>query len=57
MGITGLCRRKLYKLRERGKFPMPIRLAANAVAYRPDDVEAWMRANISPRFHFDDRSI
>lgn len=55
LACTKLSRAQLYRLRDRDRFPAPIKLAANAIAYKQDDVERWIQANISPRFHFDDR--
>jgi hypothetical protein len=29
----------------------------NSIGYRQDDIERWMQANISARFHFDKRQL
>jgi len=44
---THLSERTFYRIRERGEFPLPVKLAANArlVVWRSDDVAAWCMAN------------
>ena len=40
---TGLSRTQLYDLKAAGKFPQPLRIGARAVAWREDEIEAWIR--------------
>ena len=40
--VTGLARSTIYKLIGEGSFPRPVRLAARAVAWRSDVVNAWI---------------
>ena len=39
---TGLPRSTLYQRIKDGRFPAPIRIGARAVAWREEDVEAWL---------------
>ena len=38
-----LSRTQLWRLVRAGEFPKPVRLSKNAVAWRRDEVEAWVR--------------
>ncbi len=40
--VTGLARSTIYKLIREGRFPRPVKLAARAVAWRSDVVNAWI---------------
>lgn len=40
--LTGLTRTTLYRLMADGKFPRPARIAKRAVAWRQEDVAAWL---------------
>lgn len=40
--ITGLSKSGLYKLIGEGRFPAPRRVGSRAVAWRRDDVDAWI---------------
>lgn len=42
MGLTGVSRATIYKWIEAQRFPAPVRLGANSVAWRYADVEAWI---------------
>jgi predicted DNA-binding transcriptional regulator AlpA len=53
MACTRLSRNAVNKLRARNRFPVPVKFL-NSIGYRQDDVERWMQANVSARFHFDD---
>lgn len=33
---------RLYRLMNEGKFPRPVKLSTNRVAWREDDVNAWI---------------
>ncbi len=41
---TGLSKSGLYKLVLEGRFPAPRRVGARAVAWRADDVDAWINS-------------
>jgi len=38
----GLGRSRLYDLVAQGKFPAPVRISDRAVAWREDEVDAWI---------------
>jgi len=42
MNITGLSRTTLWRLERAGKFPMRLRLSANRIGWRKDEVEGWI---------------
>ncbi len=42
--ITGLSRCTIWRLENEGKFPRRIKLSANAVGWRSDEVQVWMEA-------------
>jgi prophage regulatory protein len=39
----------LWRLARTGKFPAPVRLGANRIAYRESEIQAWLAAR--PRAH------
>ena len=39
---TCLSRTQVYRLMARGHFPAPIKLSERAIAWRFDDIEAWI---------------
>lgn len=41
---TSLSRAYIYALVKQGKFPSPVRLAARRVAWRSDEIDAWIAA-------------
>lgn len=41
MRVTGLGRSTIYRLMAEDKFPLPVRLAKRAIAWRRIDVERW----------------
>jgi prophage regulatory protein len=41
---TGLSRTSIWELEQAGTFPRRRRLTARAVAWRSDEIEAWMRS-------------
>jgi prophage regulatory protein len=41
--LTGLSRTSLYRFMLNGAFPRPVRLGSRAVAWRAEDVSAWIR--------------
>jgi prophage regulatory protein len=45
--LTGLARSTIYKLLQTGDFPAPVRLTAKSVAWRSEDVSAWIDARVS----------
>lgn len=54
LACTNLSRSQLYRLRERNRFPQPVKTGPRDIGYRRDDIERWIRANVNPRFHFDE---
>ncbi len=41
---TGLSEPTIWRLRQRGDFPTPIRLTARLIGYRAEEIEAWLAA-------------
>ena len=41
--LVPLSRTQVWRLVRAGEFPKPVRLSKNAVAWRRDEVEAWVR--------------
>jgi prophage regulatory protein len=39
---TGVPRSSIYAAIKAGKFPLPVKLSARAVAWRAADIEAWI---------------
>jgi len=46
MALTGYKRTAIYEKITKGEFPGAIRLGARAVAWRSDEVHAWIRGRI-----------
>lgn len=42
LGMIGLGNTSLYGMIGRGEFPAPVRLSAHSVAWREDEVQAWI---------------
>ena len=42
--LTGLGRSTIYRLVAQDKFPLPVRIATRAVAWRRSDLERWSAA-------------
>lgn len=42
--VTGLSRATLYRLISDGRFPAPVKLAANAVGWREAEVREWLES-------------
>jgi prophage regulatory protein len=42
--LTGLSRSALYDLMSKGLFPRAVKLTAKAVAWREDDIAAWLNS-------------
>ncbi len=40
--ITGLPKSSLHNMARDGRFPRPLKLGARAVAWREEDVQAWV---------------
>ena len=40
--LTGLSRTTLWRLEREGKFPERVRLGANSVGWREEEVRAWL---------------
>lgn len=51
-GIVGLGHSRIYELVAAAKFPAPVRLSDRAVAWRSDDILAWIdsRQRVSRKF-------
>lgn len=41
-GIVGLCRSTIWLRVKHGRFPHPVRLGTRSVAWRSQDIEAWL---------------
>ena len=44
---TGLSRSGIYKMMSEGNFPLPVKLTSKAVAWRSDEIEAWINSRTS----------
>ena len=42
--LTGLSRATIYVRMAEGEFPRPIRIGAQAVAWKESDIEAWIES-------------
>jgi len=40
---TGLARSTLYKAVSEGRFPPPVRLTSNTIAWREEEVDRWIQ--------------
>ena len=40
--ITGLSKASIYRKMRTGKFPLPLKLGARAVAWRADEIHEWI---------------
>lgn len=51
LAATTLCKASIYRLRQKGEFPNPVRLIGRTVAWRREDVEQWLdsRPETRPR--------
>lgn len=47
--LTGLPESSLYAEMAKGRFPKPIKLSANRVAWLEDDVAAWQAERLAER--------
>lgn len=45
-GIVPLSRSSIYEKMARGEFPRPIKLGTRAVAWRSDEITAWIVARL-----------
>jgi prophage regulatory protein len=45
----GLGRSAIYQAIKDGRFPQPIRVGARAVAWRHQDIEAWLQSRATER--------
>jgi prophage regulatory protein len=45
----GLARSAIYKAIQEGRFPKPVRIGARAVAWRHQDIEAWLQSRAAQR--------
>jgi prophage regulatory protein len=46
---TGMGRSAIYAAMAQGRYPKPVRLGENSVAWIADEVEAWIKARVSER--------
>lgn len=46
---TGLKRSALYYLQKQGKFPQGVKLSIKSVAWRSDEVDAWIDSRVSKK--------
>lgn len=46
VAMTGLPRSSIYAEMSAGRFPRPMKVLARAVAWRSDEVEAWIKQKI-----------
>ena len=49
LAATTLCKASIYRLRQRGEFPNPVRLIGRTVAWRRADVERWLESRPETR--------
>lgn len=42
MEITGFSRTTVYRLMSKGLFPKSVKLGERAIAWRPDEIQAWV---------------
>ena len=49
--LTGLSRVTLWRLERQGKFPTRLRLSANAIGWREDEVIEWLKSRPRGRIH------
>lgn len=47
--LTGLSRVTVWRLRRQGQFPCPIRLSANRIGWRLQEIVDWLGARASER--------
>ena len=46
VALVGLSRSTIYHLIAAGDFPKPLKLTANAVGWRSDEIEAWINSRV-----------
>lgn len=49
--FTSLSRATLYRRMREGSFPKPLRIGENRVAWRYEDIEAWLKACAATTVH------
>ena len=42
--VTGISRSSIYRLKERGDFPQPVRVGRTAVRWKESDIADWMES-------------
>lgn len=47
--LIGLCRSSIYNMINEGKFPRPVRLGPQSVAWLQSEVQLWMSERIADR--------
>jgi prophage regulatory protein len=45
LALTGLSRRAVLRLRDRGAFPQPLKIGPHNILFKRTEVQAWLRAN------------
>ena len=46
--VTGLSRSGIYRGMEVGDFPRPVQIGPRSIAWRSDDVQAWIESRTAP---------
>lgn len=49
MELTGLSRNGIYSAVDRNNFPKPVKIGLRAIAWREEEVNAWIASRISAR--------
>lgn len=47
--LVSLSRQEVHRRRCNGSFPQPLRLGARRVAFKRDEIEAWIAARVAER--------
>ena len=47
--LIGLCRSSIYNMINEGRFPQPVRLGPQSVAWLKSEVQLWMNDRIAAR--------
>ncbi len=42
--VTGISRSSIYRLKERGEFPQPVRVGRTAVRWKESDIAEWIES-------------
>ncbi|MBA3068130.1 MAG: AlpA family phage regulatory protein [Hyphomonas sp.] len=47
--VVGLSRQELWRRRQRGQFPHPVKLGVRRIGYLKSEIEAWIAGRVSER--------